>query len=77
MISSDQKTLVIKYHNDGMSNKEISIAMKININTIPKIINNNQNKDNKNELIVKKVGRKNKASSEIKNKILDLVKENY
>lgn len=78
MIHSDQKTSIIEYHNIGMSNKEISIAMEVSANTISKIINNYYNKNlEKNIQVKNKVGRKSKASNEIKNNVLALVKDNH
>lgn len=80
MISSDQKNLIIKYHNDGMSNKEISVAMKVSTKTISKLINfhyNVEKKQEKNEIVIKKVGRKQKASDEVKKNIVDIVKKNH
>ena len=69
MISSDQKNLIIKYHNDGMSNKEISVTMKISTKTISKLINFNYNGNlEKNEIVKKEVGRKQKTSDEVKKK---------
>ena len=73
MTSSDKKVSVIEYHNIGMSNKEISLKMKICVNTISTIINNYYG--NISKPVVKKVGRKEKASNETKNNIVAIAKE--
>ena len=78
MLSTDRKNLIIKYHNDGMSNKEISILVKLGVNAVSKIVNafyKNNNNENDNKSIKLKTGRKEKTPDEVKKNILKIIDE--
>lgn len=75
MLSENEKILIIKYHNDGMSNKEIATIIKVSVNTISKIINKHYS-INKEKIVKLKNERKQKASNEIKKYILNLIEIN-